>query len=91
MLTTPSNILELDFDSPISGHGTLMTRDDVMAFRSQTIAVRQRMTRVIGEGMTKDEAPDRIVTPSLNWTQATDGLFMRRSLPGFYDETAAER
>lgn len=49
------------------------------------------MTRVIGEGMTKDEAPDRIVTPSLNWTQATDGLFMRRSLPGFYDETAAER
>ena len=32
MLTTPGNILELDFDSAISGHGTLMTRDDVMAF-----------------------------------------------------------
>ena len=40
--------------------------------------------------MEKDEVATRIVTDTLSWTTATDGLFMRRSIPGFFDEIAAE-
>ncbi|MCH7749407.1 MAG: MBL fold metallo-hydrolase [Acidobacteria bacterium] len=90
-VTTLTNILQLDFDTAIPGHGALMTRDDVTAFRTQMQAVRARMTRLIGEGVTKEQASERIKTPELSWTQAENGLFMRRSLPGFYDEVAAEQ
>ena len=36
-------------------------------------------------------AAERIQTDTLSWTMRPDGLFMRRSLPGFCDEIAAER
>lgn len=84
-------ILELDFDTAIPGHGGLMTRADVEAFRDQFIAVRTRMRELIGGGLASEDAAAGIVTPELSWTTAENGLFMRRSIPGFYDEIAAER
>ncbi|MCY4077817.1 MAG: MBL fold metallo-hydrolase [Acidobacteria bacterium] len=83
-------ILALDFDTAIPGHGGLMTRGDVEAFRDQFVAVRTRMRELIDGGLTKEDAPAQIVTPELSWTTAENGLFMRRSIPGFYDEIAAE-
>ena len=41
--------------------------------------------------MTKEQAADKIRTSDLSWTMAQDGLFMRRSIEGFYDELAAEQ
>ena len=90
-VTTLTNLLQLDFDTAIPGHGALMTRNDVVAFRAQMRAVRARMTQLITEGVTKEQAPERIKTPELGWTQAESGLFMSRSIPGFYDEIAAEQ
>jgi hypothetical protein len=40
--------------------------------------------------MPKSEASDRIRTQDISWTLAENGLFMQRSIPGFYDEIAAE-
>ncbi len=84
-------MLSLDFNTAIPGHGGVMTRADVEAFRDQFIAVRERMHTLIEGGLQKEDAEARIVTPELSWTQAENGLFMRRSIPGFYDEIAAER
>ena len=84
-------MLSLDFDTAIPGHGGVMTRADVQAFRDQFVAVRERMHTLIEGGLRKEDAAARIVTPELSWTQAENGLFMRRSIPGFYDEIAAER
>ena len=83
-------ILALDFDTAIPGHGGLMTRADVEAFRDQFVAVRTRMRELIDGGLAKEDASVSIVTPELSWTTAENGLFMRRSIPGFYDEIAAE-
>ncbi len=90
-VSTLERILQLDFDTAIPGHGELMTREDVAVFQSQFNDVRQRMSQLIGEGVTKKEAGERIKTETLSWTMMPDGLFMRRSLPGFYDEVAKER
>ncbi len=90
-ITTLDGALELDWDTAIPGHGALMTRADVRAFRDQMVAVRTRMGNLITEGVTAAQAPERIQTSALSWTQAADGLFMRRSIPGFYDEIAAEQ
>ena len=84
-------MLSLDFDTAIPGHGSVMSRADVEAFRDQFIAVRERMHTLIEGGLEKGDAEARIVTPELSWTQAENGLFMRRSILGFYDEIAEER
>ena len=90
-VSTLDRILELEFDTAIPGHGEVMTRADIVAFQSQFKRVRQRMSVLIGEGLTKEDTAARIQTSEFNWTMRPDGLFMRRSLPGFYDEIAAER
>ena len=89
-VNTIDSMLELDFDTAIPGHGGVMTRSEIEAFRDQFVLVRERMAELIASGMEKDESATRIVTDTLSWTTATDGLFMRRSIPGFYDEIAAE-
>ncbi len=87
---TLNNILALDFDTAIPGHGGVMSRDDVIAFRNQMEAVRAHMAELIRSGLRAGDAPDRIRTPALSWTQAENGLFMQRSIPGFYEEISAE-
>ena len=89
-VSTMNNILSLDFDTAIPGHGAVMSRSDVIAFRNQMEAVRQRMADLIRSGMPRTDASERIQTEELSWTMSPDGLFMQRSIPGFYDEIAAE-
>ncbi len=90
-VTTLNNILQIDFDTAIPGHGDVMTKDDVRAFRGQFQTLRRRMSELVRAGVSKDEVAERLKTDELSWTTLPDGLFMRRSLPGFYDEIAAER
>ncbi len=88
-VTTLNNILALDFDTAIPGHGAIMDRNDVVDFRNQMEAVRARMADLIRSGTPKSQASERIKTRNLSWTMAENGLFMQRSIPGFYDEIAA--
>ena len=87
---TMNNILSLDFDTAIPGHGSIMDRRDVLNFRNQMEAVRERMTSLIRNGLDAGDAPERIKDSGLSWTQAEDGLFMQRSIPGFFDEISTE-
>lgn len=89
-VSTINGMLELDFDTAIPGHGALMDRRDVLAFRNQMEAVRAHMKALIRDGTTAEQAPEMIQNPDLSWTQAADGLFMQRSVPGFYAEIARE-
>jgi cyclase len=89
-VVTLNNILALDFDTAIPGHGAIMSRDDVVNFRNQMEAVRSHMADLIRSGLRKGDAAARIRTPNLSWTMAEDGLFMQRSIPGFYDEIAGD-
>jgi cyclase len=89
-VSTLNNILALDFDTAIPGHGQLMTRADVQRFRNQMEAVRARMEELVRAGVPSSEAAERIRTPELSWTMAESGLFMGRSIPGLYEEIAEE-
>ena len=89
-VSTLNAMLALDFDTAIPGHGGIMNRRDILNFRNQMESVRQRMAELIRAGVSADEASEQIKDPGLSWTQAEDGLFMRRSVPGFYAEIAAE-
>lgn len=87
---TLNGMLTLDFDTAIPGHGAVMDRRDILSFRNQMEAVRQRMADLIRSGTTREQAPENIQTSELSWTQAENGLFMSRSIPGFYDEINQE-
>ncbi|MAS60010.1 MAG: hypothetical protein CMQ07_02760 [Gammaproteobacteria bacterium] len=87
---TLNSMLTLDFDTAIPGHGGLMDRRGILAFRNQMEAVRMRMADLIRNGVSADDAAERLKDPALSWTQAESGLFMSRSIPGFYQEIAAE-
>ncbi len=87
---TMNNILSLDFDTAIPGHGVVMNRRDVLSFRNQMEAVRDRMADLIRNGLEPGDALTEIEDGNLSWTQAENGLFMQRSIPGFYAEMSAE-
>ena len=87
---TVNNILSLDFDTAIPGHGDIMDRRGVLNFRNQMEAVRQRMMTLIRGGLNAVDAPSRIVDSNLSWTQVEDGLFMQRSILGFFDVISVE-
>jgi len=87
---TMNNILSLDWDTAIPGHGAVMERRDVLNFRNQMEAVRERMGSLIRGGLDAADAPEAIKDSGLSWTQAEQGLFMQRSIPGFYEEIAGE-
>ena len=87
---TLNGMLSLDFDTAIPGHGTLMSRRDVLEFRNQMELIRTHMAELIRAGTTASEAAQAIIDPQFSWTQAQQGLFMQRSIPGFYDEIATE-
>lgn len=89
-VSTVNGILKLDFDTAIPGHGPVMDRRFVVGFRNQMEAVRQRMTNLIRDGLQEEDAIDAIQDPALDWTQAAEGLFMSRSIPGLYQEISAE-
>ena len=84
-LDTIDNILELDFDTVIPGHGGLMTKDDVREFRSKIETLQQRGRELISQGVSKDEFGSRLNADDIGW-QIEGSLFGRASLSGFYDE-----
>ena len=87
---TVNNMLALDFNTAIPGHGEIMNRRDVLNFRNQMESIRARMTSLIRDGVDIGDAPNQIIDPDLSWTQIEDGLFMRRSIPGFFNEILEE-
>ena len=87
---TVNNMLALDFNTAIPGHGEIMNRRDVLNFRNQMEAIRARMTSLIRDGVDIGDAPNQIIDIDLSWTQIEDGLFMRRSIPGFFNEIFEE-
>lgn len=63
---TLNGMLTLDFDTAIPGHGAVMDRRDILGFRNQMEAIRQRMADLIRSGTTREQAPENIQTPELD-------------------------
>ena len=79
-------VLELDFDTVIPGHGPVMVKTDVQRFRDKLVTLRARMSQLIDRGVLKEDVSSHLHTDDLDWPLAPDGLFVSRSLSGFYDE-----
>ena len=54
-IATIDKLLTLDFDTMIPGHGRIMTKDEVRAYRTRFQTMNQRMRALIRKGVTKDQ------------------------------------
>jgi cyclase len=52
---TLDGLLTLDFDIAIPGHGPVSTKDDVVKFRSDVEAMRNRIAAMVRQGKSKDD------------------------------------
>ena len=83
-LTTLDNILQLDFETVIPGHGDVMTREDVADFRDKMLTMQLRARGLISEGVSKDAFASRLDVADLGWDYSEG--FAASSMPGLYDE-----
>lgn len=66
-ISTLDGVLTLDFDTAIPGHGPVLTKENVRAFRQNLVTLRQRMTEVVKAGAKKEELAKRLKTDDLGW------------------------
>ena len=83
-VATLDNILKLDFDTAIPGHGPVLTKAQVQVFRNKMQTLNERMAALIKSGGKKTEIATRIRLDDLDWPfqpNALDGLFDELSRP----------
>ena len=79
----------------VPGHGVVSTRDDVAAFRTNTIEAQRRFTDLIKQGMTVEQVVAANPTADLATKFATSGpppdeMATQRFLTAFYNALKSE-
>jgi glyoxylase-like metal-dependent hydrolase (beta-lactamase superfamily II) len=82
-LPTLDRLLQIDFDTAIPGHGPVLTKNDVRAFRDKIATLRQRVTDLVQTRVPKKEFGAKLKTDDLSWP------FPQARLDAMYDEIAA--
>ena len=67
---TLTRLLALDFDTVIPGHGPILTKADIRAFRAKLETVIDRVRAEIAAGATRDDIASRVDTTDLDWPLA---------------------
>lgn len=73
----------LDFETVIQGHGALVNRQSLIAYRNGVDKFRTQLTGLVRAGKSKQEVADFLVK-EYNWVP--NGLPMQRGLDGFMTE-----
>jgi glyoxylase-like metal-dependent hydrolase (beta-lactamase superfamily II) len=89
---TLDNILKIEFDTLIPGHGRLLTKDDVREQRGQLEKMNAKMTALVKSGAPKEKATVELKAylKDIGWDNTVSTqTFLGRSLNPYYDEVAA--
>jgi glyoxylase-like metal-dependent hydrolase (beta-lactamase superfamily II) len=82
-------ILKLDFDVVIPGHGKLLTKDRVRSDRQKLVAMNQRMTELVRKGVPKQNVFEQLKLQDLEWDHTVSTVAFKGGLSGYYDEMKA--
>ena len=94
---TIDNLLALDFDTAIPGHGKVMTRPEVQSYRNRFETMNQRMRELIKKGVPKDQLKTlaqvraQLRLAELGWDNSVSTTASLGSFSQYYDEIAAAR
>ena len=93
-IRTIDNLLKLDFDTMIPGHGRIMNKDEVRAYRARFQTMNDRMRELIRKGVKKDDlktldqARAQLRLADLGWDNSVSTTTWFGGLPAYYDEIA---
>jgi glyoxylase-like metal-dependent hydrolase (beta-lactamase superfamily II) len=80
---TLDEVMKLDFDTVIPGHGPVSKKADILAFRNNTVKMRNRAQGLIRQGKSQDDVA-KVMMTEYNWMPGS--LYMQWSLPGMMKE-----
>ncbi len=95
-LTTIDNLLKVDFDTMIPGHGRIMNKDEVRAYRVRFGEMNTRMRDAIRRGATKadfdslDKTRAQLKLVDLGWDNSVSTTAWYSSINAYYDEIARQ-
>jgi cyclase len=96
-VSTIDKLLQVDFDTMIPGHGRIMNKDDVRAYRARFQAMNDRMRDAIRRGVTReqlrtlDQVRAALRLNELGWDNSVSTTAWFGSFGRYYDEIAAAR
>ncbi len=94
---TIDNLLKMDFDTMIQGHGKIMNKDEVSAYRVRFEEMNRRMRELVGRGVPKqafgtlDGARAQLKLADLGWDNTVSTTAWYGSINRYYDEIASAR
>jgi glyoxylase-like metal-dependent hydrolase (beta-lactamase superfamily II) len=80
---TLDEVLKLDFDTVIPGHGAVTDKAGLLAYRNNIDKLRTRVSGLIREGKSQDEV-GKVMMAEFGW--GAKSLQMQWSLPGIMTE-----
>lgn len=87
---TIDNLLKIDFDTMIPGHGRIMNKDDVRAYRARFAEMNRRMKEITRRKVPKDQAQAALKLDDLGWGNSVSTSAWATSVGKYYDEMAAQ-
>ena len=84
------DLLKLDFEWAIPGHGRLLTKDEIRQYVKNVETMNARMKELVRTGVPVEEAGKRLQLDDLGWARsASTQTFLAGSIPGYYAEMKA--
>lgn len=89
-INTIDALLQIDFDTLIPGHGRLMNKEDVIAYKFRFEEMNRRMQELATRGVPLDEVLAALKLEELGWENTVStSTWLNNSLERYYDEMAA--
>jgi glyoxylase-like metal-dependent hydrolase (beta-lactamase superfamily II) len=90
-IKTIDNLLKIDFDTMIPGHGRVMNKDDVRAYRARFAEMNRRMRELALKKVPKSQVQAQLKLDDLGWAHSVSTTaWAGTSLDKYYDEMAAQ-
>jgi hypothetical protein len=88
-ISTIDKLLKIDFDTMIPGHGRLMNKNDVRAYRARFAEMNRRMKELVRKKVPKDQVQAQLKLDDLGWGNSVSTSAWATSISQYYDEIAA--
>jgi glyoxylase-like metal-dependent hydrolase (beta-lactamase superfamily II) len=89
-ITTIDNLVKIDFDTMIPGHGRIMNKNDVRAYRERFAEMNRRMRELVRRKTPKDQVQAQLKLDELGWGNSVSTSAWATSIGRYYDEMAGQ-
>jgi cyclase len=85
---TLNNLLKIDFDTVIPGHGRVLTKGDVRAYIPKFEMMNRRMADLVKKHVPRDQLEKQLRLDDLGWGHTVSTSTFMHSIGQYYDEVA---